>query len=320
MDGRSTTTAPGAGGMGNAVRRAMHAWHGRIVTRARTVLCPHRILLAQGEGAGDAVAMASSQGMKEAIAMALADVERWFAAHEGSVCDVALSGAWMLASVMPPHDAEAHGGDARAHALSQWSRYLDIDAVRIEADWVLGTLTVPGVAMVCAAPAALVRGVAGHARAHHVRLVGLRPWWVHAAQRWLTAARDDEGDGARGGSGLITPAHRHRLDLVEPGLVTSLRAIDGPGGRVVDAIWSERVSQDAWRSGDGVAAAKDAQPCRVVLPDADRDERVQPWHGQVRDHAALTPVLMGRVGMDVGMAAMAQAPMQGRQGTVGVPS
>ncbi|MFT3858858.1 MAG: hypothetical protein QM742_15630 [Aquabacterium sp.] len=214
----------------------------------RTWMRPSVVLLSPWSG-GRADAPAD-------IDAALEDFERWCQAHAGAVCDVALSGRWLLSCVVPDEANEqaeemplSQGGRGpardpleamRAYAERQWDHYLGLDAGDLARQWVVRPLMQGQVRLVCAMPSDLLEGLTRHAKAHAVVLRRVRPWWICALQAWMAAEP---------GQTALAMAER----TAGGQFITWARWSGRPSqGGVLESIWSE------WR-GPAVSGDADVQ-------------------------------------------------------------
>lgn len=268
---------PAITGAGNSLLTQLRQ---RLFTWVRTSFKPRFIVLAT---TADVLASPGA-----ALEPALQAFSAWCEAHPGTVCELGLSGAWMLTSVSPSGwTREA----AHEHALRQWQHYGGLESEDIQANWLLRALKVTHAQFTCAVPIALVQGLQEVARTHGVQLVGVTPWWLRAAQSWF----DDLVTQA---DGLVQG--QWQLDLIEPDLVTHVQASLQAKGAELDAIWAEvRGHEGGTQAARPVTneARSDARHVGLQIEASSSvggDEVAQaPWQSHVWDHEALQPVLRG---------------------------
>lgn len=193
----------------------------RARARLSTFVRPHQILLL-GRDRGDTDAVATE--------VTLAAFSSWCEAKQGSICEIGVSGNWLLLCVAEsgtPPDA------LREQAMLQWEHYHGLDAAQINEQWVLRDLLVPEAAILCAAPRALIDGMSERASLHGVQVRGLFPWWVFALQVWCERLLAD----------VLSAEHSasHQLTLVEPGYLTHVQATIRGQGVQINRIWTEAV-------------------------------------------------------------------------------
>ena len=219
---------------------------------------------------------------------------QWCEVHPGAVCEIGLSGRWLLSSVSQidaDHDA------AYGHALQQWSHYLDIDQAALESDWVLRQLALPNVSLLCAAPRVLIEGLREQASSHGVRLEWVGPWWTRCAQAWL-ASLDQAGEKA---------SSQPEFAMYEPGLLTHIRAHvrtdlnEARGARLSD-VWTEVTSEAV------PASAMQGGACLMPPP----FEAIQglPHESHIWSHSAVADVLQGRIVDQMGTQTGSQISVQ----------
>jgi hypothetical protein len=152
----------------------------------------------------------------------------WCAEHEGAVCELALSSAMMLTSVMPDGFTDA---DARRHTVSQWAHYHDIDPGEFGQQWLLRELRLSSFGVLCAAPRTLIESLRATAQGHGVLLRWVGPWWARGVQTWLSTLAPAQHEMAD---------ELHELLLVESGVITHVQAKQAaPGLARLSLIWVE---------------------------------------------------------------------------------
>jgi hypothetical protein len=198
-----TFTEPASGWWPRALERAR--------ARVRSAWRPHSLFL--GGSNNDAAVPAFAA---------------WCAEHEGAVCELALSSAMMLTSVMPEGLADA---DARQHTVSQWAHYNDINPGEFGQHWHLRELRLSSFGVLCAAPRPLIESLQATAQRHGVRLRWAGPWWARGVQTWLSTmapVQNELGDESR------------ELVLVEQGVLTHVQARQVASGPArLSLIWVE---------------------------------------------------------------------------------
>ena len=182
-----------------------------------------------------------------------ADWSRWCEDHAGSRCDVGLSSHWLLTAAFSKVDGPDSVQALKDHALAQWAHYRELSAASVDQSWVLRSTLTPQVALVCAAPKALIDTLRAVAQQHRVTLQWVGPWWARDAQAWVQAL-------APGASALP-------LQAWEPGLVTyvALDAAREGAQASVGQVWTE------------VSDATQTPPTPLALGDGTAQRLVSPW-------------------------------------------
>ncbi len=244
--------------------RAQGAW--------RTLFKPALVRL---DGAGR-VAVGAEPGLgrvheqppARADELALA-FEAWCASHEGCRAEVWLPArsvwqAWMADVAQP----EA----ATQQACEQWAHYFGQDAAEVQATMALRAAAVPGGTLVLAAPQTLIDDLSDVAVRHGVRLQGVSPWWLDAAQAWLASSGDATPSPPEAAhevpAGPAENAGHAHLQLTEPGARLHVQAqrAAAPGQRppaILTGLWLEPAA-DADASSD----AGEGAHARNTVPQA----------------------------------------------------
>lgn len=240
-----------------------------VRARLATSLKPCRLVLMAG---GEELQGDMFGDMPRVIDSALASFDDWCRAHPGSVCELALSSAWLLTCVSP-----TDWSDDAVHeqAVRQWAHYAGVEPHELASGWLVQTLKTPRARLACAMPQALMRGLEETARAHGVRLAAVTPWWLQAAQAWFDGLGSSSASSACA-DGANLP-RTWQLDLIEPGLATSLRASVHASGIKLDAAWSEACPETT--SEPGITRLRMAPPA----PSGDTPGQRHVWHSPQLD-------------------------------------
>lgn len=195
----------------------LRGWRHAMRRRLSTAWRPHRLYLG------------GSPGTRQDVSAGVAAFARWCQANEGAVCQIALSGRWVLCAAHAPCEGP---GAMQAEAVRRWAHYHDVDEATLTAQWLCRAVADDGIGLAMAVPRPLVEGLSAAAREHGVHLRSVRVWWLRGLAAWL-----NHRGQAISAEGPVT------LKVIEPGLVTHLEVGAAAGGRSrVHAVWSEPAS------------------------------------------------------------------------------